>query len=171
MKTLTNFSKTFEIIEIQALLSISEDLKIILDFSLKGFLDKLFVPPLLPPKERLRTPDLWRETCFEFFISPDQSPGSPYLEFNLSPQGHWDLYLFDSYRQGMRPCAAKIISLHNMDQNWRVELQLQENLPWQPQYHNLSCVLKNTGGEISYWALSHPSAKPDFHDKSVWQRL
>jgi hypothetical protein len=87
-----------------------------------------------------RVDELWRRTCFEAFV---QANGG-YVEFNLSPSGQWASYRFDAPRQGMRNA---------------VEL----TLPSGARRLGLSAVIEATDGTISYWALAHPSDKPDFH--------
>ena len=46
-----------------------------------------------------RADELWRSTCFELFISKPEA--SAYLELNISPDGGWNCYAFDSIRTGM----------------------------------------------------------------------
>ena len=33
---------------------------------------------------------------------------------------------------------------------------------------NLAAVIEEEGGAKSYWALSHPADKPDFHDPTCF---
>ena len=33
---------------------------------------------------------------------------------------------------------------------------------------SLAAVLEDVRGGLSYWACSHPSARPDFHDRRGW---
>lgn len=48
-----------------------------------------------------RRDELWQSTCFEaFFAEPGQER---YWEINLAPNGHWNVYRLDRYRQGLRP--------------------------------------------------------------------
>src|SRR5829696_7959044 len=48
-----------------------------------------------------RRDELWRTTCFEFFLAIENK--AQYWEFNMSPSGDWNVYVMDAYRQvGMR---------------------------------------------------------------------
>ena len=64
---------------------------------LRGKLAELVIPG--PAARPARRHGLWEETCFEFFLGVKDAPG--YWEFNLSPAGHWNVYRFAGYRQGM----------------------------------------------------------------------
>jgi hypothetical protein len=47
----------------------------------------------------------------------------------------------------------------------RAEVGISEPLPAQTPWRvGLSAVIEETGGRKSYFALAHPSGKPDFHD-------
>ena len=53
---------------------------------------------LLPtPSSPTRQHDLWKASCFEFFIAIQDQP--QYWEFNISPSGDWNVYAMDAYRQ------------------------------------------------------------------------
>lgn len=171
MQKLKPFVKISENIEVLASLKYQSEQLFKFSISLNGSLDKLLLPPPLPPSEQTRRPDLWRETCLEFFSGASTADEAPYIEFNFSPSGDWDLYLFDAYRQGMRPLEADISSQQISAHQWVIEVRLLKPLPWKPQTYQLSTVLKNKTGEISYWAPSHPSEKADFHDKTHWQNF
>lgn len=113
-------------------------------------------PPVTAPR---RADDLWRHTCFEAFVSD----GAGYVEYNLSPSGQWATYRFDDYRQGMRE-AAEVTENDGLDEAAGVaELQARLVLPQGAERIGLSAVIENRDGGFSYWALAHPSAKPDFH--------
>ena len=66
-------------------------------YDLRGDLAELMIPA--PADMPARRHGLWEETCFEFFLGVKDSPR--YWEFNLSPAGHWNVYRFAGYRQGM----------------------------------------------------------------------
>jgi hypothetical protein len=126
-------------------------------FIVDGDIDAVEWPPEAQPG---RADDLWRHTCFEVFVAADNG----YVEYNLSPTGQWATYRFDSYREGMRP-ADQTIDVHGLDggENY-VALEAVIDLP--PDATGpiaLSAVIEATDGTLSYWALAHPSDKPDFH--------
>lgn len=106
-----------------------------------------------------RADELWRTTCFEAFVETDDG----YVEFNLSPSGRWASYRFDAPRQGMRdavetPTAPEMDAASDV-----VALETRLTLPRGARRLGLSAVIEATDGTISYWALAHPSDKPDFH--------
>src|SRR5690349_18802736 len=63
-------------------------------YSVHGDIENILCPISVAPA---RKDDLWKATCFEFFIAiKDQSR---YWEFNMSPSGNWNVYAMDAYRQ------------------------------------------------------------------------
>ena len=108
----------------------------------------------------VRTDGLWQHTCFEVFVRT----GDRYLEYNLSPSDAWATYVFSGYREGMSP-AEQTIDIHGLDGGEQyVALEGIIDLP--PNATGpigLSAVIEATDGSLSYWALAHPSDKPDFH--------
>lgn len=106
-----------------------------------------------------RADDLWRHTCFEAFVSTDDG----YREFNLSPSGQWASYRFDGYREGMRP-ADEVCVVEGLDGGSdHVALEGRIELPFDARKLGLSAVIETIDGMKTYWALTHPSDKPDFH--------
>ncbi|SFS72660.1 hypothetical protein SAMN05192570_2227 [Brevundimonas viscosa] len=106
-----------------------------------------------------RADDLWRHTCFEVFVAT----GDGYVEYNLSPSGRWASYRFDGPRMGMR-AADEVAAVLGMDGAFdQSALEARIELPPGARRLGLSCVIEDRNGAFSYWALAHPSAKPDFH--------
>src|SRR5882724_7754341 len=143
--------------------SVNDELKF--TFRLDGDLSRIQIPSANAP--RFAT-DLWRHTCFEVFSAVDGHPG--YHEFNFSPSGDWAIYAFNSYRNGgpvndetMRP---RIVSRTSGD---RFELNAHVPVSALSAIHSrvvlrlgLAAVIEANNG-LSYWALHHPSDRPDFH--------
>lgn len=114
---------------------------------------------------RGRAHELWRQTCFEAFLAPEDKPG--YLEFNFTPSGAWAAYGFEARRQGMRSLElpqAPEIATNRGDRS--LEVTVQFLLPFAaPAWRlGLAAVLEEDEGTMSYWALAHPGPRPDFHD-------
>jgi hypothetical protein len=108
---------------------------------------------------RGRADDLWRHTCFEAFIASDDG----YVEYNLSPSNQWASYRFDGPRMGMR-AADEVAAVEGLDGAWdMVALEARIELPIGAKRLGLSAVIEGADGAMSYWAINHPSAKPDFH--------
>jgi hypothetical protein len=118
-------------------------------------------PDLLswPPERDGRADNLWKTTCFEVFIQTTDG----YVEFNISPSGQWASYAFDDYRNGGRAAVEEVrgFGLEGGDDYAAIEAEVA--LPKGAIRMGLSTVVETVDGAISYWALAHPSDKPDFH--------
>ena len=135
-------------------------------YSLEGALDRLRVPRPRAPRIAER---LWHHTCCEVFVASRGSPG--YHEFNFGPSGEWAAYAFARYRNG------EILADEQLDPGVTVrsaaggfELDARVRLSrLSPIYRSaslalaVSAVVEDDSGNLSYWALGHPSGKPDFH--------
>jgi hypothetical protein len=116
-----------------------------------------------------RTDGLWRHTCFEAFVGAEGSAG--YYEFNFSPALDWAAYRFDDYRTGM--CAATLDQAPGLQvrrSSDALELMATVHLAGlAPLCHApalrlaLAAVIEENDGRLAYWALWHPSGRPDFH--------
>ena len=142
-------------------------------YVLEADLRDVRVPP--PAADAARADNLWAHTCFEAFVACARSPR--YLELNFSPSGQWGAYAFESYRKGMAPAeldAAPRLTLRRSDE--RLELQAEvrcgaallaaataDLAPDRRLRLALSTVVEDREGRLSYWALSHPPGRPDFH--------
>jgi hypothetical protein len=143
------------------------------------------LPPQLGEGERRK--ELWKLSCFEVFIRPNNS--EHYVEFNLSPEGHWNAFEFDGYRSPSGLENLKEVDLTNppmlattgvpvADKPWRLDSQI--DLRGLPEKYlipgnrmiGVSAVLLDTQGKAHFFALNHPAPKADFHDpKSHTLRL
>jgi len=65
-------------------------------YTLSGDMARLRVPQTRAGR---RADGLWRQTCFEAFVSAADTAG--YYEFNFSPALDWAAYRFTDYRTGM----------------------------------------------------------------------
>ena len=110
---------------------------------------------------------MWQATCFEFFLGVEEAPR--YWEFNLSPAGHWNVYRFAAYRQGMQEEMAFTslpVSLRLEPDSVRLalELDLGRIIPVdQPLEVGIAAVIQLAGIGPTYWALTHGGPQPDFH--------
>lgn len=150
---------------------------LILSYTLSGpDLAQLHMPANMPPGP---AHGLWQHTCFEAFVAAPN--GAAYHEYNFSPSGQWARYRFSAerVRDGVAELAAPAYSLPvdcSPDEQrmcLQVELPLAD-LPDLPDpsssfdpvvgwWLGLSAVLEHADGRLSYWALHHPRAQPDFH--------
>lgn len=134
-------------------------------YQVLGDLTQVEIPPLSETPTRQH--ELWENTCFEFFLGMKDAP--EYWEFNLSPAGHWNVYHFDSYRQGMQEETAFNSLPFTIDQQ-SDSLALRVNVDLGKIIHQeekievaITTVIKNKDRTITYWALTHSGLEADFH--------
>jgi hypothetical protein len=125
--------------------------------------DFLVVPPFAG---KGRADDLWKTTCFEYFLRRPGEDG--YVELNLSPSERWAAYDFSGYRTGMaqRPLPHEPTCTMRIGQSTAIfdaamPIAGLPPLPWQAGF---AAVVEEAGGTLSYWAMAHTHEKPDFHD-------
>ena len=134
-------------------------------YDLRGDLAELMIPA--PADIAARRPGLWEETCFEFFLGVKDSP--QYWEFNLSAAGHWNVYRFAGYRQGMAEETALTslpVNVRRRPDALRLDLELDVGRivsAGQPLMVGIAAVIKLAGNGVTYWALIHPGPQADFH--------
>ncbi|WP_372657568.1 DOMON-like domain-containing protein [Hydrogenophaga sp.] len=144
---------------------------LLLEYHLQGPLEQLRLPAPQPPG---MADGLWQHTCLEAFVSTVGE--TAYREFNFSPSGQWAAYRFSGER--LRDAAAEatgtLPSLQVRCRSDAHKLWLAVELPASALPLNsatalqigLSAVLEDQQGQLSYWALQHPTAGPDFHHRS-----
>ena len=133
-------------------------------YKLCGSLGEVRIPPRRAP---VRADELWRHTCFEAFL---KAPGeSCYRELNFSPSDEWAAYRFDAYRAGMAvDPGLEVPQIEVRSAADALELRARVRLPAvlcaAPALAvALAAVVESIDGTLSYWALRHAGAKPDFH--------
>ncbi|PMB50992.1 hypothetical protein CEN40_00315 [Fischerella thermalis CCMEE 5205] len=134
-------------------------------YTLSGDLEEIAIAPLSDTPQRKH--ELWEDTCFEFFLGIKNS--QQYWEFNFSPAGHWNIYRFDGYRQGMQEETAFItlpfIVQHQSDTLMlALDMDLSGIISEEQRLEvAITTVIKYRDGEVSYWALTHQGKEADFH--------
>jgi len=137
-----------------------------LSFRLEGTLAGLVLPPLTLTG---RKDNLWQSTCFEMFWAVAGEKN--YWELNLSPAGEWNLYAFADYRKEMREekrIAGPTIRTEKTDCLFSIGTELDLSglaMATAPLRVGISAVLAYPNNRLSYWALSHPEQRPDFHSR------
>jgi hypothetical protein len=137
-----------------------------LNYFVTGNLEEVLLPPI--SAEPARKDELWKATCFEFFVAVKDQPG--YWEFNLSPSDDWNAYRMDAYRRiGFRnetgltelPFAMKT----RADGCWlHVTLDLTPIIPLEQDLQMaITAIIQTKDGNETYWALAHPAPYADFH--------
>ena len=143
-------------------------------YQLTGALSGLVLPGPAPAPASAATDGLWRHTCLEAFIAPAQ--GTAYTEFNFSPSGDWARYAFNAERvraPSSPPVPAPQIATGQNARTLTLTATLAADaLPATADgaaaLLGLSAVIEALDGSLSYWALAHPAATPDFHARAGW---
>ena len=139
---------------------------LILSYIVTGKMNEVRIPPVMPAG---RADELWRHTCFEAFVRA--SSGAAYYEFNFAPSSQWAAYRFTGYRSGMSSAneiGSLPIEVRSSPDRYTLQASLPLNLLTALPRNSLWClglsaVIEDTSDHLSYWALSHPPGKPDFH--------
>ena len=140
------------------------DNRLSIHYSVNGEAEMIRLPKPAAPS---RKDDLWRATCFEFFLA---LPGADrYWEFNMSPSGEWNVYCMDAYRQVNMREETKFRELpfqfvtgknHALDISVDLAPILQ---PEQAVQLGITAIIQTLDGNETYWALAHPGTQADFH--------
>jgi hypothetical protein len=139
---------------------------LVLTYVVDGNIRELRLPPAAAPA---RGDELWQHTCFEVFVGT--AAGAAYYEFNFSPSTRWAAYRFSSHRDGMRVAtemSAPAIETRSASERYTLQASLNlhelSTLPRDVGWRlGLAAITEDMRGGKSYWALAHPSGKPDFH--------
>lgn len=154
---------------ISVTLSRGRDGALTLRYRIIGGIDAIRVPAATSSG---RADGLWAHTCCEAFIGAAGS--TAYREFNFSPSGEWALYDFDDYRLRRDKAPIPLLPLAILARSEGGELLLEAAidaaaLPTGNLLQlGLSAVIETTEGGLSYWALRHPSERPDFHHRDAF---
>jgi hypothetical protein len=126
------------------------------------------------PKTETVATRLWQHTCFEAFVAVDGL--NAYHEFNFAPSGEWTVQAFRGYRDAVGlagPTPPIHIAARATDELVELETSIRlENLSASHRHSvlrlGLSAVVEAGDGTLSYWALQHREARPDFHDAKTF---
>src|SRR5689334_21213268 len=135
-------------------------------FMITGRTNLIFFPVATAHPQR--RDNLWKTTCFEFFLAVPKKP--EYWEFNMSPSGDWNAYHMDAYRQiGLRK-ETSIERLQFSVENRAGSVLVNATVDLTPliEEHQqieaqITSVIEDRNGHESYWALAHPGPQADFH--------
>jgi hypothetical protein len=144
---------------------------------LAGDLNALVLPD--PSPSRRRCDGLWQTTCLEAFWG--FAGQEAYWELNLAPSGDWNLYRLSHYRGPLTPVALAAAPPWQVrrtagELEVAVELDLAEvaggeepGVAGLPLEISLTAVIDQVGQGVSYWALAHTGAEPDFHRRDSFR--
>lgn len=115
----------------------------------------------------VRADGLWEHTVIEAFVGP---PGSAaYAEFNVAPNGAWAAYAFAAAHERRRDLPATWRPSISSDAGRSARcVDVRFPLPRAACGAldvSIAMILEDDLGALSYWALSHPGDRPDFHDR------
>ncbi len=132
-------------------------------YAISGDTSCLRIPPTTTPGP---ADGLWQHTCLEAFVAAEGDEA--YREFNFSPSGQWAAYRFAGERQRDTSSAPDlpepVMQLTVTPTLLKLDVQLPlAALPSHRLELALCAVLEEHNGRLSYWALQHPQARPDFH--------
>ncbi len=137
-----------------------------LRYAIAGDIEHILLPAPSPNPSRRN--ELWKMTCFEFFLAIQGQP--QYWEFNMSPSGDWNVYCMDAYRrigfgeetsiQRLQFEVRKETGLLILDATINLTPLLSEQ---QPLEVSVTAVIQTKDGDETYWALTHPAPQADFH--------
>jgi hypothetical protein len=142
--------------------------KLAVRFVLDADMSQVAMPRLRPAA---RADELWRHTCFEVFVALPDSDA--YCELNFSPSTEWAMYGFVGYRRGMTPIEVRRpprVAVRPTPRGLVLEAvtylaELPVPQPGLALRAGAAAVIEENNGQLTYWALTHPSALPDFHHR------
>ena len=139
---------------------------LVLDYLLSGDITNILLPPVSHHPGRRE--ELWKATCFEFFLAIKAQLG--YWEFNMSPSGDWNVYQMDAYRRigfreetGVTQLPFEIESVSDA-YSLHVSVDLAPIIrPEQELKLGITAIIQTNNRNETYWALTHPAPQADFH--------
>ena len=152
-------------LEITGTLSFQDNL-LTLRYFLTGSIEDILLSPRSPNPGR--KDELWKATCFEFFLALRDQPD--YWEFNMSPSGDWNIYHMDEYRRlGFREETA-ISQLPFQFKQESHQYLLDVSVDLTPLLRSpqevliaITAIMQTKDSNETYWALTHPAPYADFH--------
>ena len=140
-----------------------------LRYDLFGDLSRLQIPT---GDDGARRDELWRRTCFEAFLRANGADA--YVEFNFSPNRDWAAYQFTTYREGRTDLAIANPKIEVASTPVHLSVlvtltPLPEALQGRELQLGPTAIVQGKDARLSYWALHHPSNKPDFHHSETFQ--
>ncbi len=108
---------------------------------------------------------LWKNTCFELFIS---KTNEEYREYNFDINGNWQCYDFTSYRSGRSvPQVSSPIIKYEIGS--AVTIRIKDSLT---NPINICAILKDKNDKLDYFSIKNgPDQEPDFHNKKSWLNI
>ena len=105
-----------------------------------------------------RKHDLWKDTCFEFFIKWGDEPA--YREYNLSLSGAWQCYDFINLKEPRPPQEADVMPPVLSIENGRLKVLLYGR---KGSFISPTAVIGHND-QLHYYANQHLDTVPNFHN-------
>jgi len=140
-----------------------------ISFHIEGEMSLLAMPAA---RAAQRSDGLWRHSCFEAFLQGGGGKG--YVEFNFSPSGAWAAYRFSARRSGREsPMLTAPRTEIRLGPDWltmdiRLSADAIAEFTGMPIAAGFAAVIEDRHGALSWWALAHRAAAPDFHDPATF---
>ena len=137
-------------------------------YVLQGDLTRILFPPTVASPERKFA--LWEATCLEFFVAVVGR--ADYWEFNLAPNGNWQVFHLNNYREGLKDEAAinyLPFVVEQDDQGLKLDLSIDLTALFPPDTKlevAINAVIQANSGDYSYWAVQHGGEAADFHRRT-----
>ncbi|MDR2787996.1 MAG: DOMON-like domain-containing protein [Candidatus Accumulibacter sp.] len=151
---------------VEAGITVLAEGSLVFHYRVRGDMARVRVPE--PAFVAERHDALWEHTCFEAFIGREGD--AAYREFNFSPSGRWAAHDFGGYRQRLDDPPLATPCVRTRSTEGRLELEavvplssLPGGAAWEIGLSAVVEALDLVDDGLSYWALRHPSRRPDFH--------
>jgi hypothetical protein len=137
-------------------------------YALQGDLTQVLFPDAVDMPGRKFA--LWEATCLEFFVAIIGH--ADYWEFNLAPNGNWQVFHLNDYHEGLKDEAAinyLPFVVKQDDQGLQLDLSIDLTCLFPPDTKlemAITAVIQAATGEYSYWSLQHGGEEADFHRRS-----
>jgi len=152
-------------IKVEASIEIKEK-EIIVTYEIRGELKNYIFNKA---ENKKRANELWRATCFELFIAPENS--SNYWEFNISPTKAWNFYAFDSYKKSMREellPSSPHIEIREEEMLYRCACSLSFRLKEKYYQFNLAVILLDNKDIRHFYTIYRKKGVADFHNRAYF---
>ncbi len=142
-------------------------------YALQGDLSQVLLPPAVDIPGRKFA--LWEATCLEFFLATTSGASeaivsqTDYWEFNLAPNGNWQVFHLNDYREGLKDEAAinyLPFAVKQDAQGLQLDLLIDLTCLFPPDTKlemAITAVIQSAANEYSYWSLQHSGEEADFH--------
>lgn len=128
---------------------------LVLKYVFEGAIERLEIP-----SGRLDPERLWEHTCAELFVG--ETASRAYVEWNFSPTLQSARFAFSDYRERVEHEPGDARVRIEKDANGLVLIARGAFTP-EPTKIGLTAITRDIDGAQSFWALKHPSERPDFH--------